>query len=483
LAQASDPTCACIGHGCDAASCGDGYWCMTHALLLLFLVCRCVALVNMPHLHRPEKLAVRRARALQRGFIRPRPPGCSFVEVSTHLAPRIRTMAKSVATHAAHNALLDRPEHFARHAALAAAGSGLIDLPAARAALADHRAANRAKHHWAPPARISCWADADNSSDSSSLRAALPVADPWTEGSDPWALALRSLPSSPPCGARCSPPPAGGAAAADGCLVLVDAPSLASETRRLESVLNPDAPPWLGDQPCSVRVTATCGPPTLPSWQGAEDSRHAAELGASSILEEVIHTQNATIALLCGRLETTQLSSSPPCAAPTGCLAMADCSDLRSELDLLRAQALAAARHADDTTRQVVALAASLSESVQAKVSELSDIKFAKLSSDLSGQLEANALATQSIVSSHVDSLALKLRSLQRPQLDQAQLEVMRGLIASEFNARSLDAHNAALCDPTAGTGTCTSSASSSSTPTSSTGSASAVLRRVARPH
>ena len=62
-------------------------------------------------------------------------------------------MERSISFHQAHNEMNQRPSHFARVAAQHA--SAALGEPALKASLHAHRAANRAKHHWATPVGVS----------------------------------------------------------------------------------------------------------------------------------------------------------------------------------------------------------------------------------------------------------------------------------------------------------------------------------------
>lgn len=101
----------------------------------------------MPHRHSEQKICERRKRALERGFLCPRPPaGQVWVAVPAPLAEPVRTMTKSMATHAEHQEIIQQSHHYARYAALAAHAAGYIDGDALGAALSIHSQANKAKH-------------------------------------------------------------------------------------------------------------------------------------------------------------------------------------------------------------------------------------------------------------------------------------------------------------------------------------------------
>jgi len=98
----------------------------------------------MPQLHSAAARALRRERAVRRGFVVPPPAGRRFVAVDAAVAPRVRTMARSLEVHAAHDVLTGVHHHYARSATLAARTMLPEDEVSAKLSL--HRAANQAKH-------------------------------------------------------------------------------------------------------------------------------------------------------------------------------------------------------------------------------------------------------------------------------------------------------------------------------------------------
>jgi len=123
----------------------------------------------MVHKYSAAALARRRQRALALGFLAPAPPGSRHVLVPTEIAPRIKTIAKSLNMHQQHNALASVNAHYARSATMLAARKGLLSDPQRNVAMSVHRAANRAKHAWAPIVPVD----------------PLTVADPWAGASLP----------------------------------------------------------------------------------------------------------------------------------------------------------------------------------------------------------------------------------------------------------------------------------------------------------
>jgi hypothetical protein len=68
--------------------------------------------------------------------------------VPSHIAPRVKVVAASLACHARHNELSMHSSHYARLAAVAAADKKLITASELLEASRLHRSANRAKHEW-----------------------------------------------------------------------------------------------------------------------------------------------------------------------------------------------------------------------------------------------------------------------------------------------------------------------------------------------
>ena len=139
----------------------------------------------MPGKHSPEKLAQRRLRAAQRGYITAKPKDTKFILVKDRIADRARCEVRSLQLHDELNCAAGTPRHFAAHAALAARSS--IGEDAFRNAKKVIKIGNAARHRWADAA------DTD----------AVDAADPLAL-CDPWA-AFCSVPTSPVCGASSSP--------------------------------------------------------------------------------------------------------------------------------------------------------------------------------------------------------------------------------------------------------------------------------------
>ena len=82
--------------------------------------------MNMVHKYSPEALARRRERALSLKFFAPKPAGHQHVCILEPLAPRVRTISRSLELHLKHNEFIGHVTHFARTAALAASEQQLI---------------------------------------------------------------------------------------------------------------------------------------------------------------------------------------------------------------------------------------------------------------------------------------------------------------------------------------------------------------------
>ena len=165
----------------------------------------------MPHTHSPAA-AVRRLRALKKGYLSAKPDACEskFVLVASSVAPRLKSIAHSLALHDRHDSVAGVHCHYARNAARAA--RPFISDSEFKAASSAHRAANRAKHNGADRER---WADsadclsasdgddffvADDGVPAPALIAICEVIDPLFID-DPWAAAAPLLePKLPPCG-------------------------------------------------------------------------------------------------------------------------------------------------------------------------------------------------------------------------------------------------------------------------------------------
>jgi len=142
----------------------------------------------MPHKHSATKLVERRRRAVELGYVVPRPAtGKSYIEVDTNIVSRVRAMAASLATHRSHELLAGRNFHFARHASAAVQDriGSCMHRPASRV----QRAANRAKHHHVSGEDPSKHKETNGPMPDPWLGAKLPVACLRTSsslGGDPW---------------------------------------------------------------------------------------------------------------------------------------------------------------------------------------------------------------------------------------------------------------------------------------------------------
>lgn len=99
----------------------------------------------MPHSHSAHAAALRRQRAIDRGYVVPRPAGTRHLLVDDRIAPDVRTVAKAMATHARLDADADRPHHHLRSAALAA--KDRVSEATLHDILRLNRDAGRAKHN------------------------------------------------------------------------------------------------------------------------------------------------------------------------------------------------------------------------------------------------------------------------------------------------------------------------------------------------
>ena len=145
----------------------------------------------MPGLHSPAKLAERRLRAHQRGFLVPK--SCvakTFVQVNSLLAPNVKKIVRSLECHAENEKISGRRFHLARHSSLAA--EIVIGEPACKQQLSWHRQGNRAKHSIGLPlfpTPLTRWADLEedvaevssNGGASGSIRDPVFFNDPWRE--------------------------------------------------------------------------------------------------------------------------------------------------------------------------------------------------------------------------------------------------------------------------------------------------------------
>jgi len=104
---------------------------------------------TMVHCHSVTARLKRTQRALDRGFLRPRPqPGFSWVATQTEVAPRLRDLARSLEAHRAHEAISGIHCHHASGAALVA--KPLMTADDFKQSVLLHKRANAARHQpWA----------------------------------------------------------------------------------------------------------------------------------------------------------------------------------------------------------------------------------------------------------------------------------------------------------------------------------------------
>jgi len=105
----------------------------------------------MVHKFSAEARARRRARALDRGFLRRRPIGQRFLQVQDSVAAAARPVIRSLELHARHDALVGQVHHNGREASLAAFQAGAINEDELRRSNGVHRAGGRAKHRVSVP--------------------------------------------------------------------------------------------------------------------------------------------------------------------------------------------------------------------------------------------------------------------------------------------------------------------------------------------
>ena len=241
--------------------------------------CAAVIIERMPRSARA--LALRRQRAMDRGFLQQLPPGRRYVEVAAAVAEEVKAMAKSKELHVSHELAVGRAFHYARHATLAA--RSLIGENDWKRSNAAHRAANRAKH-----GSRHRWADVHDDGAASSGIDSEFREDPL-QAKDPWLGACGSLPA--PC-------------------VPSQGDAWASWTPA--SKLNVDASPFspmLGSKGCGADLCSSC----------PHREHHMA------LLQNLVAAQNDTIAVLAARLGG--LVASP--AASSGDSPSADQKDIK----------------------------------------------------------------------------------------------------------------------------------------------------------
>ena len=103
----------------------------------------------MPHLRSAAASSARCARAVERGFLRPRPVGSRHILVPETIAPRVRTVVSSMALHRDHCRALQLDINTAAVAACRARELQVLSQEDLLHARQTHRAANLAKHSWA----------------------------------------------------------------------------------------------------------------------------------------------------------------------------------------------------------------------------------------------------------------------------------------------------------------------------------------------
>jgi len=106
----------------------------------------------MPGKHSAEKLAIRRARAIDRGFLVPRPPEARHILVPEAIAGRVKAVVASMDLQASHIDLSGKPATFARQATREA--RTCLHPTEYKQAMLKHDKANVAKH---------CWSDVSDS--------------------------------------------------------------------------------------------------------------------------------------------------------------------------------------------------------------------------------------------------------------------------------------------------------------------------------
>jgi hypothetical protein len=84
-------------------------------------------------------------RARDRGFLLPKPKDSCYVEVDGRLAPAVKTLAKSLAIHANHDAMSGSAHHHARQATLLVKDD--ISENEFKASMSWHKKGGQAKHN------------------------------------------------------------------------------------------------------------------------------------------------------------------------------------------------------------------------------------------------------------------------------------------------------------------------------------------------
>ena len=115
------------------------------SLITVAIVTFCIFFF-MSHTRSVAAAAARRARAIQRGFLKEVPVGCKHILVASSIAPRAKDVAKSLELHELHNRLSGNQYHFAKQAAIAV--RPLIGDPAFSRARSIHVTRDKVVHRW-----------------------------------------------------------------------------------------------------------------------------------------------------------------------------------------------------------------------------------------------------------------------------------------------------------------------------------------------
>jgi len=100
----------------------------------------------MPGKHSAAKLALRRERAISRGFLIPKAPSAKRILVAEPVADRVKAVARSLELQASHQALSGTSSSFARSSTRDA--KPFLSDEAYRSSMQLHDRANIAKHFW-----------------------------------------------------------------------------------------------------------------------------------------------------------------------------------------------------------------------------------------------------------------------------------------------------------------------------------------------
>ena len=115
------------------------------SLVALFFV-----LFLMVHTRTPDKVALRRSRALERGYLAPKPPSACHIAVRSEIADSVKTVAQAMAKHFELDEMTGSSLHYLAHSALAARET--FGESKYQQVQALNKAAGRAKHfvrcHW-----------------------------------------------------------------------------------------------------------------------------------------------------------------------------------------------------------------------------------------------------------------------------------------------------------------------------------------------